>query len=81
MENAALTGELRRSTLGLVSAFVLAAAGLAAGTWMVLTGHTFEGIAILFGDGGGFAGLFVYGTERRRAERRERMSALMAPRS
>lgn len=78
MERTALNGELTRSMRGLQVAGVVALAGLGAGLWMVLQGHEAPGMITLGGDAATMVGTFIYGTERRRTERKDRIKALSA---
>jgi uncharacterized membrane protein len=79
MESRALAGEQRRSERGLYAAFGVSILSLVAGTWMVLANHEVAGLTVLGANLTTLAGLFIYGTERRRSERKERRQALAAP--
>ena len=65
-----LSGDASRSKIGLWLGFVLALVGMGIAAWLVSTGKTGFGLAFLFTPLAGLAGVFVYGTQARNAERR-----------
>lgn len=69
MEEAVVKGDSMRSYLGLIAGFILSAAIIAGGVFLVVNGHDWAGGLLVGGNIVGLAGVFVYGTHSRRAER------------
>lgn len=72
-------GDSRRAYLGLACAFVLSLLLIAVGTYAVIWGNPWVGVATFSLDIAVLAGVFVYGTNSRRRER-ERKAADANPR-
>ena len=82
LENAALattdrtvTGDSRRSYLGIILAFVLAMTGLLGGIFLIAIGHGGFGLTLCLAPLAGLAAVFVYGTRSRRSERERNADA------
>ena len=73
--NRIVTGDSRRSYLGIILAFVLAMTGLLGGIFLIAIGHGGFGLTLCLAPLAGLAAVFVYGTRSRRAERRRSASA------
>lgn len=69
MEETVVKGDSRRSYLGLTAGFILSAAIIAGGVFLVANGHDMAGGLLVGVNIVGLAGVFVYGTHSRRAER------------
>ena len=69
IQRAAIVGDSKRSNVGLCLGFVIAALGLASGTYLALEGHEWPGVVITGMPLTGLAGVFVYGSKARRDER------------
>ena len=69
MERTVLVGDSKRSYLGLLAATFLSLAVIGCGTYVIMNGHDWAGAVIIGVDVVGLAGVFVYGTNARRAER------------
>ncbi len=72
MYSTALRADSRRSNLGLLAGFVITLAGLGGGIFLVYAGHEWAGGAIAGLNLASVAGVFVYGTHSRRAERADK---------
>jgi len=69
MDEKSLTMNFRLARVGQVFAFLLGLAGLGSGTYLVSTGHSPEGVAVVFGAIGSLVGAFLW------TGRREKPSA------
>lgn len=69
MEETVIEGDSRRSYLGLIAGFILSAATIAGGIFLIMNDHDWAGGLLVGGNLAGLAGVFVYGTNSRRAER------------
>ncbi len=78
MEKTVIGGDSRRSYLGLAAAFFLSAMIIVGGVYLIVNGHDWAGGLLIGLDLVGLAGVFVYGTNARRAER-DRKAERMAP--
>ena len=65
----ALRADSRRSSWGLLAGFLIAAVGLGGGIFLIYAGHDWAGGIIATVNLASVAGVFVYGTHSRRAER------------
>ncbi len=74
MTRRTITGNNWRSYLGIVSALIIAMAGIGCGTFLSAIGREGIGAAFVVAPLVGLAGVFVYGTQSRRAERSRRNS-------
>ncbi len=72
-----IESDTKRSRQGLVCGFILAMTCIVGGVIAVLMGHDWAGAAIATGAVVALAGVFVYGTTVRKAERVEK-AKLMA---
>ena len=63
-------GDVMQGYLGVIFAFIIAMTGLAGGIYLSATGRWEPGLAIRLSSLAGLVGVFVYGTQARRAERR-----------
>ena len=79
MESTVIGGDSKRAYLGLACAFVLSLLLIAVGTYAVIWGNPWVGVATFSLDIAVLAGVFVYGTNTRRRER-ERKAADANPR-
>lgn len=64
------TADSGRSKLGLIFAFIVALAGLGAGTYLINAGFGGLSLAVIFAPLSALVGVFVYADRARRAERR-----------
>jgi uncharacterized membrane protein len=71
MYSTALQADSRRSNLGLVAGLSVTLLGLGGGIYLVYAGHDWAGGIIAGLNLASVAGVFVYGTRSRRAERAE----------
>ena len=69
-----VTENSKRSYLGIVLAFIIAMTGIGCGTFLSAIGREGIGAAFVVAPLVGLAGVFVYGTQSRRAERNRRNS-------
>ena len=69
MEKAVVSGDSRRSYVGILAAFILSAMVIVGGIYLIVNGHDWAGATLIGLDLVGLAGVFVYGTNARRAER------------
>ncbi len=76
MEKMAVRGDSIRSYLGLIFGFILSMAVISGGIYLVANGHDWAGGVLIGLDIIGLAGVFVYGSRSRRAER-EKMAEKM----
>lgn len=76
LEKTVIEGDQKRSWGGLIAGAIVAGAGLWFSRDLAMAGHVLEGTVF----GGGtivvLVGTFVYGTERRRAERESKQRAM-----
>ena len=77
MEKMVIRGDSIRSYLGLIFGFILSMAVISGGIYLVANGHDWAGGVLIGLDIIGLAGVFVYGSRSRRAER-ERMAEKMS---
>ena len=64
MERLVIPSNIRNASRGQMFAFILALAAIAAGTAIVLTGHSATGLAVIIADLATLAGVFVLGRIR-----------------
>ena len=76
LEKTVIVGDSRRSNMGLIFAFLLSAAIIGVGAYLIMNDHDWAGASLIGLDLVGLATVFVYGTRSRRAER-ERKSKVM----
>ena len=79
MEKAVVTGDAKRSYLGLVLGFLIALAVLGCGTFVILSGFEWHGTSLIIIDVIGLAGVFVYGATSRRREREQKAMTMPKP--
>ena len=72
MERIAIQSEVRSSVWGLTAGFLLSAAVIGGGIYLIATGHDWAGSMLIGFDLATLAGIFVYGTRSRIAERQRR---------
>ena len=65
-----LSGDASRSKLGLWLGFVVVLVCIGTAAWLASTGKTVFGLVFFLTPLAGLAGVFVYGTQARKAERR-----------
>jgi len=75
LENRVIDADIRRANSGLIAGLVVALVFGAGSFVLVLSGYALVGGIIGTGDIVALAGTFVYGTESRRRERRDRAQA------
>jgi uncharacterized membrane protein len=76
LEKKVVDAEIKRSKSGLLAGFALSLIMVALGSWLVYLGHDWAGGTIAVSTITGLAGVFVYGTSQRRAERQEKAKIL-----
>ena len=69
LEKKVVGGDSTRSYLGLAAAFILSLIAICGSIYIIVQGHVWAGVAIFSIDIVALAGVFVYGTQVRRAER------------
>ena len=69
MERTVILGDSKRSYLGLGAAFILSAMVILGGIYVIIAGHPWAGATLVGINIVGLAGVFIYGTNSRRAER------------
>lgn len=69
LEKKVVGGDSSRSYLGLAAAFVLSLVAICGSILVIVQGHVWAGVTIFGIDIVALAGIFVYGTQVRRAER------------
>ncbi len=69
-----INGNSKRGYLGILSAFIIAMTGIGCGTFLSAIGREGIGAAFVVVPLVGLAGVFVHGTQSRRAERNRRSS-------
>lgn len=79
LEEFSVKAESMRSLWGLGAGFVVAIGGLAAATVMSIAGHAITGAIIGGLDIASIVGVFVYGTQSRKAEREEKARLMVQP--
>ena len=75
MEKVSITGESKRSYIGLFFAFILSVIIISSGTYIAVFIHPGTGAFIIATGVAGLAGVFVYGTNARRHERERKADA------
>jgi len=83
LERAAIEHDIMQARRGLTYGFIVVCLCLGLSAAFVFTGHDQAGIAVVVTTLGTVAGTFIFGTQRRQAERRDkrRMRSDEAPRS
>lgn len=79
LENTVLKAEARRSSLGLIAAFVLSILALSASTFCIYTGHDVAGASIFGASLASIVIAFLRGTASRRSERETKMKMQTQP--
>ena len=79
LEKAVIFGDVNRANRGLWAAAAVALAFLIVAAVVILEGHDAAGIVIASVDIGSIVGVFVYGTETRRRERKEKAQSVPDP--
>ena len=69
MDRVAIQSEVRSSTWGLIAGFLLSAGVIGGGIYLIAAGHDWAGSVLIGFDLATLAGIFVYGTRSRIAER------------
>ena len=72
IENAVVAGDIKSGHWGLAAGFILSALVIAGSIYLIATGHDWAGSALIGLNIVGLAGVFVYGTHTRRADRNGR---------
>lgn len=80
LEAQVVTSDIRKSYIGIVCAFLLAATAIVTGGLAVHAGHGWSSAAAIVGlPMAAIVGAFIYGTNSRREERTSRVKALAQP--
>ena len=74
MEKALISGDSRRSYLGLIAGFILSGVVICGGIYLVATDHDWAGASMIGVSLVGLASVFVYGSRGRGDEQRQRES-------
>lgn len=69
IEKTAVGGDSKRSYFGLAAGFVLSAMVILGGVYLIANDHDWAGVSLIGVNLVGLAGVFVYGSNARRAER------------
>ncbi len=72
MERTVILGDSKRSYLGLGAAFILSALVIIGGIYVIVAGYPWAGATLVGINIVGLAGVFIYGTNSRRAEREQK---------
>ena len=75
LEKSVIGGDGKRSTMGMVFAFILSLALIGCGTACILHGHDVAGAAIIGTSMASLIGTFIYGSSSRRKERANKAQA------
>lgn len=73
LEKHVIRGDGRRAWCGLIVGFILAGGCIGGGIWLASTGHEVPGATIATFSVASIVGVFIYGTQSRRAERAQQM--------
>lgn len=76
LEKTVILGDSRRSYMGLILAFLLSAAIIGGGIYLIINDHDWAGGLLIGLDLVGLATVFVYGTRSRRAEREQKAEGM-----
>jgi uncharacterized membrane protein len=76
LESTVINGDGRRAWGGLIFGFVISCLALGGGIYLIDRGHDKYGALISTGSLGALVGIFVYGSNNRRAERKEKIETL-----
>jgi len=76
MEDFVIKSDSHRANRGLVAGFIVAMATVFGGVGCVLAGHDTAGGTIATATVGALVGVFVYGTQSRRAERQQKANTM-----
>lgn len=68
LESRVTTSNIWRGHLGQIFAFLIAIAGIMAGTYLILHDKPVEGLVAILGPIGGIAGVFVWGKRKQSQE-------------
>jgi uncharacterized membrane protein len=68
-----------RATLGVICGLVITLAALACGSYLIINGHDWAGATIIITDLAVLVGVFVYGTQSRREERKTKSQQIQLP--
>ena len=80
LEKHVVTGDSRRSYLGLILGFIIALTFLGGGIFLIYSGHTFSGLLLGGLDLVSLVSVFVIGTNSRKAERERKAATMPRPR-
>ena len=80
LEKHVVTGDSRRSYLGLILGFIIALTFLGGGIFLIYSGHTFAGLLLGGLDLVSLVSVFVIGTNSRKAERERKAATMPRPR-
>jgi hypothetical protein len=69
MSQAVLSGDSRRSYLGIGAGFIIGSLGLVGSVYLVANGHDWAGFGIAGTDLASPVGVFIYGTRAQRSDR------------
>ena len=69
LEKTVIHSDIRNSLLGLVFGLIIGLSGLAAGTFLIISGYQTTGAIIGGGTLSGLVGTFIYGSRGRKKER------------
>jgi uncharacterized membrane protein len=76
LETRVVSADIKRANWGLVTAFIVALAGLGVTVFLAAIGEAVVGGAVGAADFGSVVGVFIYGTSSRRGEREQRNKRL-----
>ena len=79
METEVVKSDALRANLGLAAGFVVALAFIGGSAYCIVNGHDVAGTVLGGGTIASLVGTFVYGTNSRRHERKEREKMLVKP--
>ncbi|MEN6370805.1 MAG: DUF2335 domain-containing protein [Armatimonadota bacterium] len=76
LESCVVNGDGKRAWAGIIIGGIIGIGGLASAAYLGMHGHDILAGGIFLGDVGSIIGTFIYGTNSKRAERRDRLQIL-----